>query len=153
MEYAEEKYATVQPEISDLLKKHWEEVALDRDVIKLDPAWDQYQLLDSIGVLHITTVRSNGRLVGYYINVIKEHLHYKQSRTAFSDVFFIEEQYRFTGGVRMFKAMEGFMKAKGVEKIYCTHKLHVNDQIGGILLRLGYRHIENVWSKMIGEAA
>lgn len=51
-------------EVDDLLQMHYEEVALHRDRIKLNPLWDQYAALEKLGMLIIYTARDDdGRLV------------------------------------------------------------------------------------------
>lgn len=149
--FQEETFAQVQGEIRGLLKEHWEEVALDKESIPLDPDWDQYRAIDGLGMLSILTARdSDGLLVGYYVAFIRKHLHYANSLTAFSDLYFLKPQYRNgRTGLRLFQAHEKAMKARGVQKIYTMHKLHVHSTMGRLLKFLGYRHIENIHSKVL----
>lgn len=144
-----ERLAPIQPELEHLLKLHWEEVALNRDTIPLEPDWDMYYHLDGAGMLHILTARSAGKLIGYYIDIIKGHLHYKSSKTAFCDVYYLMPKHR-TGrtALRLFMEHERALNRIGVNKIYTMHKVHVNN-IGPLLAKLGYKHIENVLTKVL----
>lgn len=151
MRFQEESFQEVEGEIRGLLLEHWEEVALDKDVIPLDPDWDQYRLLEKLGMLSIIAARDDeGTLIGYYVAFIRKHLHYAGSLTAYSDLYFIKPQYRKGRvGLRLFQAHEKAMKAKGVQKIYTMHKLHVHSTMGRLLGFMGYRHIENIYSKVL----
>ena len=50
-------------------------------------------------------------------------------------------------GIKLLKFMEESLKAKGVQKIYMGHKLHIN--LTPILERLGYKQIEKLFTKVI----
>ena len=63
-------------------------------------------------------------------------------------IFFIKKEKRkgFVG-IKLLKFMEESLKAKGVQKIYMGHKLHIN--LTPILERLGYKQIEKLFTKVI----
>jgi GNAT superfamily N-acetyltransferase len=135
-------------EIEPLLESHWREIALDNAVIKLDPDWLEYARLDSLGQLHLLAVRNDDVLVGYYIGIVKPHLHYKSNLMAFNDVMYIKPEYRQgMVGVRIFKEIERTLKERGVEKMYTNTKAH--HDFGVILDRLGYRKAETIYTKVI----
>jgi len=46
MNFALENLAKVRREIEPLLQEHWEEIALNKDTIKLNPDWREYARLD-----------------------------------------------------------------------------------------------------------
>lgn len=148
--FKEEPLNDVIEEIPTLLKCHYEEVALDRNAIPLDPDWNQYCKLDELGFLSIVTAREGRELVGYYAAFVMPHMHYKASLTAACDLFYLKPEYRKgRNPLRLFQAHEKAMKARGVQRIYTMHKLHVNN-IGNMLTKLlGYRHIENVYTKVL----
>lgn len=146
--FQEETLDKVKGEITGLLQKHWEEIALNKDVIKLDPDWKGYQAMWDAGILHILTVRQDGNMVGYYVSIVAPHLHYQKSLTSYSDIFYLLPEFRVgLTGFRMLQAHEKIMKGKGVQKIFAMEKL--DHPIAGLWKRLGYRHIENVYSKVI----
>ena len=88
IEYKEETFDQVINEIKPLLENHYEEIALDRDVIKLNPDYETYKKCCDSGLMKIITARDDGKLVGYLIAIIKYHLHYKDSLTAIDDIFY-----------------------------------------------------------------
>ena len=55
------------PEIKPILHEHWEELARNRDIIKLNPNFDKYLKLESIGAYRaVRALRSyNNEIAGY----------------------------------------------------------------------------------------
>lgn len=149
--FKEEPLKEVEAELRGLLKAHWEEVALNRDAIPLDPNWEEYYEIERLGMLSVLTVRDEGSLIGYYITFIKYHIHYKTTLCAFSDIFFLLKPYRSgRTALRLFREHEKAMKAHGVRQIITRHKLHVND-IGNLLEFDGHEQIEATYSKLLGD--
>ena len=68
MKIQQENYWDVLGDIKPLLIKHWEDIALDKDAVKLDPSWEMYDYLANHGNIHVTTVRNDdGVMVGYCV--------------------------------------------------------------------------------------
>ena len=146
--YQVEEYQDCIKEVSAHYEEHWKELAADPS-IPLNPHYEQYNLIALAGLLHVTTVRYNGKLVGYHFAMLSPHLHYKQSLTAFTDIFYLEPEHRNGWiGVKLFKTMESTLKDRGVQRIYMGTKL--KSDIGPILDRLGYNPIERLYTKIIG---
>lgn len=146
--YQVEEYQDCITEVSAHYEEHWKELAADPS-IPLNPHYEQYDLIAQAGLLHVTTVRYNGKLVGYHFVMLSPHLHYKQSLTAFTDIFYLEPEHRNGWiGVKLFKTMESTLKDRGVQRIYMGTKL--KSDIGPILDRLGYNPIERLYTKIIG---
>lgn len=146
-----ERWADIDREEMDaLFQLHWEEIALDRDRIKLSVDYDTYAALDACGRLHIVTVREGRRLIGYHCATIGAHLHYKDDLFACSDVYFLLKEYRKgRTGIKMFKFTEESLKRLGVKKIVMNTKLYLDQS--RIFEHLGYRETERIWTKYIGE--
>lgn len=146
--YQVEKYHEVDKEIHALWYEHWEEVALNKDVIPLDPDYETYTKLSLANILHLVTVREDGNVIGYHIALVYPHMHYKSSLTCFTDIFFIKKEKRkgFVG-IKLLKFMEESVKERGVQKIYMGCKLHID--IGPVLEHLGYKQIEKIFTKVI----
>lgn len=135
-------------EIRPLLEAHWEEIALDKAEIKLDPDWDKYAELARNGSLRVITVRDVGELVGYAAFFIVPHMHYRTSLTALSDIFFLRKEYRLGAtGLKLFRVAEEELAKLGVQKLYVTHKTHLD--VGVIFRRLKYNLIEHTYSKLL----
>lgn len=143
--YRVESFSDVWPDVQDLIKEHWEEIALDKDVIKLDPDYHSYLRMEETGQLHIVTARDEGKLVGYYCAIIRPHLHYADSITAYTDLFFISKPYRKgLVGYKLIKWATNLMP-DDVQKVYIQTKLGDRD-IGVILERIGYLPVERVYA-------
>lgn len=147
--YQEETFEQVIEDIKPLLEDHWEEIALHKDSIKLNPNYARYEELFKSGNMKIVTARDNEKLVGYCIMLLYYHIHYKDSFMAMDDIFFIAKEYRKgLTGVKLFIKTEEIMKQYGVTKLSMNVKVH-ND-VGSIFERLGYKETERMFTKMIG---
>jgi GNAT superfamily N-acetyltransferase len=146
--YQQESLVTVKADIIPLLEKHWEEVAINKEKIKLNPDWDAYANLEDAGVLKIFTARNEDKLVGYFVVFVKSHIHYKDHLFCYNDVIFVDEEYRkgFTSP-RLIKFAEKCLKADGVEVMIVNTKRH--KPFDSLLVWLGYKHIENLYSKVL----
>ena len=136
------------PELPELFMAHYDEIALDKSVIKLDPDWNKYCQLELHGILHVMTVRDTAKLVGYHMSVVSTHLHYKSTITALSDIFYLLPEYRqgWTG-YKLFEETEKMLKVLGVKKFYNVTKAHLPINI--IMKRRGYRLVDKVYTKLL----
>lgn len=146
VEFAVEQFEPFLPDCKTLLQQHWEEIARDKDVIKLDPNWEQYEWLAKHNLLLIVTARDDGWLVGYIVGMVQPHLHYKSSLTCFTDLFFLQKPYRKgLTGYKLIKRYRDEAKKKGAQKIYISMKLALD--IDPLLRRLGFTAIEKVYAQ------
>lgn len=148
IKYQQESLVTVKEEARPLLEKHWEEIALNKDKIKLNPDWDIYADLEDAGILKIFTARSEGKLVGYFVALVKSHIHYRDHLFAQNDILFLDKDYRkgFTGP-KLIKFAERCLKEDGVSVVLVNSQKHKPFDV--LLKWLGYRHIENIYSKVL----
>lgn len=141
-------YSVLKTEIKPLIKLHWQEIALDKESIPLDPDWDEYDRLASKDQLHLLTARNGSELIGYYVGIVRPHLHYKSTLMAFNDVMYIKPEHRQgMVGIRLLKEIEKTLKDRGVKKMFMNTKEHHN--FGVILERLGYKKSESIFIKSI----
>lgn len=145
-----EPWSKCAPEMSALWPLHYEEIAINRDVIQLDPDLAQYAELERTGALHVVVARERGEIVGYHISIVRPHLHYRRSLSAFTDVYFLRPSHREgMTGVRLIKAAEASLRARGVQKMFTGTKLHLD--MGPIFERLGWTETERLYTKVISE--
>lgn len=146
--YKQEFIKDVKSECIPLIEKHWEEIALYQDTIKLSPDWDAYQQLEDSGNLKIFTARDESKLVGYYVVIVRSHIHYSDHLFAANDVIYLSKEYR-SGNVaaKMIKFVEKCLKEDGVSVMIINSKTHAPFDI--LLKRLGFSHVENLFSKRI----
>lgn len=148
--YSSESFIAVQPELEQLIPGHWEEVARDRDIIKLDPDWESYHQSERAGQLHMTVCRSDGRMIGYVIGFVRPHLHYRESLSFICDIFYVLPSHRSASvALNLFKENEKFLKQRGVQKVFLGCK--IAKDLTPVFTRLGYRKIEYVFAKVIDD--
>lgn len=146
--FQSEKLADMLDEMKPLFSDHWEEIALFKDEIELDPDYDRYLLLEQAGGIHVTTARHDDLLIGYMVAFVVWHLHYKKSKTVVSDIYYVRPEYRKgTLGVRLFQAAEAAWKSIGVQVAYVGAK--VSNDITKVWERLGYAVVENKMGKLL----
>jgi GNAT superfamily N-acetyltransferase len=148
-----ERVTGLAKEISPLFREHWDEIALFKDSVALEPNWDLYFQYDILGLLHVLTVRADGVLVGYAFLIISPHLHYASTRYAHFDMFWLRPAFR-KGllGYRLLK--ESVVKAKELKAdvMYAAVKRHFKEDrgtVGKLLERLGFEAQETVYYKLL----
>lgn len=146
--FAVELLAHSQAELEDILPQHWEEIARDRDTIKLDPDWPAYHALEACGQLHFLVCRVDGKMAGYHLAFVRPHLHYRQSLSCITDIFYLKPEYRKGGiGKQLFVESEKVLKARGVQKVFLGCKVALD--LTPLFENLGYQKIEYVFAKVL----
>lgn len=146
--YQQEFLFQVKDEAQELIELHWEEIALNKGAIKLNPDWDAYASLEEAGKLSIFTVRSSGKLVGYFVVFVGTNLHYKDHLFAVNDILFLRKEYRRgMCGAKLIKFAEKSLAEDGVSVLNINTKIH--QPFDGLLERLGFNPIERVYSKLL----
>lgn len=149
MDFAIENLAKVRREIEPLLMEHWNEIALNKDIIKLNPDWREYARLDELNALRIYTARKDGELMGYFVIMVSRSLHYKDHLFANNDIVFLTKPARKgLTGLKLVKFAIESLKAEGVTKLHINTKTH--QPFDPIMARLGFEEIETVFSKVLG---
>ena len=150
IKYQQEFLSQVQSDIKPLLELHWKEIALNQDKIKLNPDWGAYHNLELTGNLKIFTARSGEDLVGYFVVMLNNNIHYKDHVFASNDVIYLHKDYRKGfAGIRLIKFAEKCLKEDGVSVLLINTKSH--KPFDKVLERLKFKPIERVFSKFIGD--
>jgi GNAT superfamily N-acetyltransferase len=146
--YQVEQWRDVAPEMTELWQAHWEEVAINRDTIKLAVDHKSYEAFADAGALHVVTARGPNGIVGYHITIVRPHLHYVNDLHGFTDVYYISPEHRqgWTA-VKLFKAVERTLAARGVRKIFTGTKLSLD--MGRLFERLGFHETERLYTKVL----
>jgi hypothetical protein len=132
-------------EAKELFEKHYHEIAERTDVIKLDPDYAKYDDLANKNMLEVHTIRNDGKLVGYSLWFISQHIHYKNSLTVNSDILFISPEFRQgITGVKFIKWSTEKIKERNPQRIM----FHVKDAVdySPILKRMGAKHFESIYT-------
>lgn len=144
-----ERWADVKPEECEpLFAIHWEEVARDKEKIKLEVDREKYTECERLGKFHLVTLRDDGKLVGYFAGFIDTHPHYKSTLFFSTDVYFILPEYRQTRWpLKMFLFMEDSLRLKGVKKMVTITKVHQDHS--RLFEWLGWTLTEKVYTKCL----
>lgn len=143
-----EKWADFGLDAEALFPLHWEELAMDKEVIKPDCDHEKYLNLDKLGMLHITTARQGKALVGYVVCFLMSHMHYKTAGLmALADMYFVLPEFRKGAGVRLFIEMERYLRALGVVRAHMSCKVHQDHT--KLFERLGWTFTDKTFGKML----
>jgi len=135
------------PEFQQILPLHYEELSVTKEY-ELEPDYEEYKRLASLGLLRAITCRADGELIGYIIFCIHGHLHYKSCMTAFEDIYFVKKEFRKGRvGIMLFKYAEKVLKERGVQRIVMHTKVHLDNS--KLFEYLGYKMTDKVFSKML----
>lgn len=144
-----EKWSLVVEELKPLIVIQHAEIALDKDIIPLDPDWERYASWDALGALVIVTVRDGTRMVGWHWSLKGFHPHYKSTLFGMQDLYYLLPEYRSmpTIGLRMFMTMEKAMKEMGVVALIGNTKEHLDRS--PLFMRLGWRRTGTLFTKVL----
>lgn len=150
---APEPFAPFLEEVKPVLPIHWEELALDKGEVPLDPQYDLYLARDAAGQAMAVVLRDAGKLVGYFVGFVAPGLHYKTCLTLTMDIFYVLPEHRGSGGgFVLFAAVEAEAKRRGVQRMFVGSKLHKDSS--WLFERLGYVEVERFYERtFFGEAA
>jgi GNAT superfamily N-acetyltransferase len=145
-----EPYSKCLPELMECYDLHWEELALNKDKVPLDPQYDLYEARDNAGQLLLVTLRETGRLVGYFIGFIAPGFHYKTCLTLTMDIFWTHPDVRGGfSGVKLFRLVEKEAKRRGVHRMFYGSKMHKD--ASRLFEFLKMEPVEIYYSKWIGD--
>ena len=142
--------------LEEMLFDHWQEVGLDHDEVPLAPNWAEYREHERVGRHRVIAMREFGELVGYNAFFVNKSLNYRHTLFATNNVIWVKpEKRKGMAGIRLLRDSEKLLKGIGAVKIFYHIKVHVllgarqSGTMGDILLRLGYRRIEECYSKLL----
>jgi GNAT superfamily N-acetyltransferase len=136
-------------EMKPLFPAHWEELALNKDKVPLDPQYDIYLARDARGEVMFVTLRQDGELVGYFVGFIAPGLHYKTCLTLTMDIFYTRQDLRGgTAGLRLFRAVEKEAARRGVQRLFYGSKLHKD--ASRLFAAMRCEPVETYYTKWIG---
>jgi len=146
--YMIEPWSKVWGELQPLWDAHWKEVALNRDEIKLAVDFEAYADQERMGTLQVMVARADGFVIGYHLSFIHPHLHYRDSLSAYTDVFYVDPSYRKGSvGINLFREVEKAWKARGVQKAFTGTKKSLD--LSRLFEHLGWTAAETLFVKMI----
>jgi len=148
IQYKQEFLCTCLEEFKPMLVKHWEEIAINKDTIKLNPDYDKYYALEDLGMLKVFTARDEGKPVGYILFLVDSNMHYQDTIWAKMDIFYVNPEHRNARvAVRLIKFAEDCLKQDGVDVIMIGTKSH--KPFDRLLEFLGYSEVEKYYGKKV----
>lgn len=136
-------------EMKPLFPAHWEELALNRDKVPLDPQYGIYLARDANGELVFVTLRRDGELLGYFVGFLAPGLHYQTCLTLTMDIFWTHPDIRGgTAGLRLFRTVEKEARRRGAHRVFYGSKMHKD--ASRLFAAIGCEPVETYYSKWIG---
>lgn len=140
------------PELLQLWPDHWRELALFQDRIPLKPQISEYVARNRAGTLFLATIRNNGWMAGYFICQVNPGMHYGDTLTGTTDIFWIAPEYRDRGMfLPLYRCVERELRRRGVSAFYCGHKAKTTLSLDKLLPLLGFVPADHYYLKWIGK--
>lgn len=131
-----------------LFQAHYDEIALNKDVMRLDPDWQRYERMEACGILLCLAAWADCKMVGYSVTAVLPHPHYKQLRVAQNDVLFVAASCRSgPTGRDLIAATEA--AAKGVNAGIIMWHAKPGTALEHVLPRIGYGVQDTLFSKVL----
>ena len=146
---SEIKLATVDEMLAKatiLFEEHYEEIARNKEVMKLKPDEETYRNMEKMRRIFILSASQNDVLIGYSVNFVLNHPHYADLVLAQNDLLYIKKEMRGSrAGLRLIKETEIHATSLGC-KLMLWHAKE-NTALGAILPRLKYGVQDIIYSK------
>lgn len=134
--------------IKPLLAAHWQEVALHKRALPLNPIWPFYYAEEQAGRLIVVIAESGAELIGYNVHFLNDMLHNAPAVMARNDIIYLNPKHRGgTTAIRMVRLGEQEAARRMASKI----SMHVKKghDFSPLLIHLGYEEEETIFTKVI----
>lgn len=133
---------------NDLFKEHYDEIALNKRVMKLLPNWEKYYALEQAGMMLCFGAFIGEECVGYSINFFANHMHYREMFYMQNDLLFVAEEHRKTRlGLDLIRETEKQASVRGAEMMLWHAK--ENTSLSNLMPRLGYQVQDIIYSRVL----
>ena len=129
-----------------LFEEHYEEIARNKQIMKLKPDEETYRKMESAQQIFILSARQDDVLIGYSVNFVTNHLHYADLRIAQNDLLFISKEHRGGRiGLKLIRETENHATSLGC-KLMLWH-CKENTTLSALLPRIKYGVQDIIYSK------
>lgn len=91
----------IETELWPLLVDHREELTTNKALMKLNPDVDRYRHAEAMGFGLTIVARDDAQIVGYSINFIAPHIHYKDVLMVYNDALWTAHSHRALVGAKL----------------------------------------------------
>jgi hypothetical protein len=131
-----------------LMRRHWEEIAQNKQLLNLNPDVEKYELLDAAGKLLLVTARCQGVLVGYFLWVLVDHPHYRDVRVADDDLHYLAPEFRVgLSGYNFVKRACEFAIERGARLLVMREK--IGHEHPALMKRLKFKPTDVVYTRAV----
>lgn len=129
-------------------REHYEEIALNKVVMQYAPDAERFALLEKAGALVTLAAFDGERIVGYSVNIVSPHLHYKHLVVLHNDMLYIAQAYRRGRlGLRLIAATREAAIKRGAQMI--TWHAKENTALASLLPKLGCKVQDILFSEVL----
>lgn len=151
-EIKEESFIQNKEQLEILFEFHYKEVSRHfKQNIPLDPDWERYAELESIGSLLFLALRFDNYLVGYFNGVVNRSLHYKRCIQLTTDLIYVHRPFRGrildnkTGADLLIEKSKEIAKVKGCSAFDCNFKFARSTHMKKLLERHSFEPFDAHW--------
>lgn len=137
---------------------HWNELALNKDKVPLDPQYQVYLDRENLGQVMFICGREKGRIIAYFVGFVTPALHYQTCLTLQMDIFYLAPEYRDGDSLSeveadmvcmdLFQAVKAEGIRRGVKRAFYGSKLHKD--ASRLFEELGMVEVERYYSEYWG---
>ena len=129
-------------------REHYDEIALNKSVMVYAPDIEKYKALEAHGSLLTLGVFEGEKLVGYSVNILYQHIHYKEMLVAHNDMIFIHQDNRLgTLGLKLIKATTSACRERGAHMMMWHAKQ--NSKLAHLFPKLGCTVQDIIFSEVL----
>lgn len=145
----------IEPCLLELLRiwpQHWRELGLFQDRMPLKPQLLEYVHRNIAGTMFMATIRWDGRLCGYFICQVAPALHYGDTLTGHTDIYYIVPEFRDRGlFLPLYRCVERELRRRGVKAFYSGWKSARPLDMDRMLPILGFIPADTSMIKWLGD--
>lgn len=103
----------IESELWPLLVEHREELTTNKVLMRLNPDVERYREAERAGFGLSIVARDGERIVGYSINFVAPHIHYKDVLIVYNDALWTTHSHRATVGAQLMAETEAASLRRG----------------------------------------
>lgn len=142
------KIDEVRARIEPLLRAHFEEIAVHRDVTPLNPNWGHYYAVEKIDRLIVVAAENGPELIGYNVYFVSPMLHNMSNLIAHNDIIYIKPEYRH-GSLALRMIRMGEAQAKRLGASIVSMHVKTGHDFSGLLRHVGYAEVDTTYFKVV----